>query len=399
MPAVVSRNPVLVETIVLLYKWAIPPLVNLMTDELKSCQMLPASGIAMVHAVNRMFGCVLQTHWASACQEEEGREGGEGGEGNRGRSSSSQSMRSVEEDGGATTTEATEATEAALTDEQRITLIDSMFLFSCVWSIGASLTQEGRVSFNDSFRTLCSGNDERYRPPRPFESKGSMIPGGGTGGKSVFDYFLAVEVLGNSGGQRVQWTTWTDLIKEEITAPLPLDLRFDQIVVPTCEGRCLKELLDVLVTYAQHPLVIGGSGTGKTVYLQNFLNDRMLVKTKTSDTATMGGTMGGSMGSGEKAEYCLKTMQFSTFTTPPDIQTNVLEGMLKRKGSRTITSKSSQKTLFIIDDINMPEKEEYGAQPPLELIRQGTATAATAATAATESTVCMYCCELLLLLL
>ena len=106
--------------------------------------------------------------------------------------------------------------------------------------------------------------------------------------------------------------------------------------------------------------------------------------------------MGGTMGSGEKAEYCLKTMQFSTFTTPPDIQTNVLEGMLKRKGSRTITSKSSQKTLFIIDDINMPEKEEYGAQPPLELIRQGTATAATAAT---ESTVCMYCCELLLLLL
>ena len=393
MPAVVSRNPVLVETIVLLYKWAIPPLVNLMTDELKSCQMLPASGIAMVHAVNRMFGCVLQTHWASAAEEEEGREGGEGGEGNRGRSSSSQSMRSVEEDGGATTTD---ATEAALTDEQRITLIDSMFLFSCVWSIGASLTQEGRVSFNDSFRTLCSGNDERYRPPRPFESKGSMIPGG-TGDKSVFDYFLAVEVLGNSGGQRVQWTTWTDLIKEEITAPLPLDLRFDQIVVPTCEGRCLKELLDVLVTYAQHPLVIGGSGTGKTVYLQNFLNDRMLVKTKTSDTSTMGGgTMGGSMGSGEKAEYCLKTMQFSTFTTPPDIQTNVLEGMLKRKGSRTITSKSSQKTLFIIDDINMPEKEEYGAQPPLELIRQGTATAATAAT---ESTVCMYCCELLLLLL
>ena len=394
MPAVVSRNPVLVETIVLLYKWAIPPLVNLMTDELKSCQMLPASGIAMVHAVNRMFGCVLQTHWAA--EEEEGREGREGGEGNRGRSSSSQSMRSVEEDGGATTTEATDATEAALTDEQRITLIDSMFLFSCVWSIGASLTQEGRVSFNDSFRTLCSGNDERYRPPRPFESKGSMIPGG-TGGKSVFDYFLAVEVLGNSGGQRVQWTTWTDLIKEEITAPLPLDLRFDQIVVPTCEGRCLKELLDVLVTYAQHPLVIGGSGTGKTVYLQNFLNDRMLVKTKTSDTSTMGGgTMGGSMGSGEKAEYCLKTMQFSTFTTPPDIQTNVLEGMLKRKGSRTITSKSSQKTLFIIDDINMPEKEEYGAQPPLELIRQGTATAATEST---ESTVCMYCCELLLLLL
>ena len=363
--------------------------------------------------IARMFGCVLQTHWAAAGEGEgksghsrQTRPGNNDDENenenrqNRGQSSSSQSLQSVEEDGSATTEarEATEATEAALTGEQRITLIDSMFLFSCVWSIGASLTQEGRVSFNDSFRTLCSGNDERYRPPRPFESKGSMIPGG-TGDKSVFDYFLAVEVLGNSGGQRVQWTTWTDLIKEEITAPLPLDLRFDQIVVPTCEGRCLKELLDVLVTYAQHPLVIGGSGTGKTVYLQNFLNDRMLVKTKTSDTSTMGGTMGGSMGSGEKAEYCLKTMQFSTFTTPPDIQTNVLEGMLKRKGSRTITSKSSQKTLFIIDDINMPEKEEYGAQPPLELIRQGTATAATAATESTESTVCMYCCELLLLLL
>ena len=127
-----------------------------------------------------MFGCVLQTHWAAAGEGEgksghsrQTRPGNNDDENenenrqNRGRSSSSQSMRSVEEDGSATTEarEATEATEAALTGEQRITLIDSMFLFSCVWSIGASLTQEGRVSFNNPFRTLCSGNDERYRPP------------------------------------------------------------------------------------------------------------------------------------------------------------------------------------------------------------------------------------------
>ena len=349
MPPLISKNEAVSLAVIGLYKWLVPAMVGVVTDELKTEQMIPFSGIALVHSLNRMFGCVLQTHWEGYGDVDKSTNFDDDEE---------EDDDDDEEESGALSGSGDTGSTNDLSDEQIISLVDSMFLFSVVWSFGATMTEEGRKKFDISFRSLCSGKEEGHRPPRAFESKGSMVPSGSD--RTVFDFFLQIENL-VTGGRRVQWVAWKDMIKEEATLPIDSEATFDSIIVPTCEGRCLKELLDVLVTWGMHPLVTGAGGAGKTAYMQDFLSERMKPRTKTDE-----------MSGGSRAEYCFRKMQFSTFTTPPDIQSNVLEGMLKRKATRTITSKSSKKTLFIIDDVNMPEKEVYGSQPPLELLRQGT---------------------------
>ena len=348
MPNIISKNSIVSLAIIDLFKWVVPPMINLVTDDLRTEQMIPCSGIVLVHALSRMFGCVLQTHWKD--------------DDNNGNGTIHLEENDEENDVEEEEEEEEDASNEknkkdVLTDEQIISLIDSMFLFSVVWSIGSVLTETGRKTFDIYFRNLCGGREEEHRTPRAFESKGSMVPN--KSGSTVFDYFLDIETIESTGGKRIQWSSWKEMIKEEAAAPISNEISFDSIIVPTCEGRCLKELLDCLVTWNQHPLLTGGGGTGKTAYMQGFLNERMVPKTRTEG-----------IGNG-KAEYSIRKMQFSTFTTPPDIQSNVLEGMLKRKATRTITSKSSHKTLFVVDDVNMPEIEIYGAQPPLELLRQG----------------------------
>jgi len=68
-------------------------------------------------------------------------------------------------------------------------------------------------------------------------------------------------------------------------------------------------------------------------------------------------------------------ISFSAQTAVNDLQ-NQMEGMLtqrlgKNKAGRTrFGPVEYKKGIIFIDDINLPEKEKYMAQPPIELIRQ-----------------------------
>jgi len=48
----------------------------------------------------------------------------------------------------------------------------------------------------------------------------------------------------------------------------------------------------------------------------------------------------------------------------------MIDPKLKRRKMGVLGPESNKIANIMIDDLNMPKKEEYGAQPPLELLRQ-----------------------------
>ena len=67
-------------------------------------------------------------------------------------------------------------------------------------------------------------------------------------------------------------------------------------------------------------------------------------------------------------------INFSGQTKAQNVQDEIEAKVSKRKRSKQgllyLPDGGREHEIIFIDDMNMPQKEEYGAQPPIELLRQ-----------------------------
>ncbi|OQS06495.1 dynein heavy chain [Thraustotheca clavata] len=225
--------------------------------------------------------------------------------------------------------------------------LESLFLFSLLWSVGCTVSAEGRARFCEFLRAYMESMNvlnakyivvgralqvrkwvkptfENYTLTLPLPTKGNL-----------HDYLYSI----NDG----KWIRWEETLKEYI---IPSNSPFSSIVVPTIYTAQLENLVKLLVSNKRKVLVCGPTGTGKSCYLDAILNEKM-----------------------SPDQYSVIMLSFSAKTSANMTQ-NIIDGKLDKRRKGVYGPPVGKNGIVFVDDLNMPQIETYGAQPPIELVRQ-----------------------------
>jgi dynein heavy chain len=231
----------------------------------------------------------------------------------------------------------------ALEDEQVLCWLEGMFLFATIWSIGGTAGPAAKIPFQELLRMMTKGPvDDKfardwiivtkvYTPEEP-----CRVPFPEEEGRDLHDYKFVKEGNGT-------WQPWDDLISQD---EFGKDASFNSIIVPTKDTVRYTFLMNLLVRHNIYPVFIGPTGTGKSVYINDFLLNGL-----------------------EKDKFKPMVVNFSAQTTSHQTQ-DIIMGKLDKRRKGVFGPPMGQKSIVFVDDLNMPEVEEYGAQPPIELLRQ-----------------------------
>ncbi|KAL0892691.1 hypothetical protein ABMA27_014410 [Loxostege sticticalis] len=206
------------------------------------------------------------------------------------------------------------------------------FVFSLLWGLCATLTGDSRKQFDVFFRKLLDGSNAAYPKPKSFKlTKNQLFQDKDT----VFDYVYDKR---NNG----TWISWVDLEKE---MPLAANAKVNELIILTNENACLRYFVSKMVKSKIPILLVGPTGTGKSSLVLNFLLSL------------------------PKEKYITNTINFSARTTANQTQ-DIIMSKVDRRRKGVFGPSMGKKCVLFVDDLSMPQKEQWGAQPPLELLRQ-----------------------------
>ncbi|XP_071083415.1 dynein axonemal heavy chain 12-like isoform X1 [Haliotis cracherodii] len=206
----------------------------------------------------------------------------------------------------------------------------SAVLFSTPWSIGGVVDVDGRQKFDVFFKDLLSGKFEEHPLPKVLGKIEVPFPSD----NMVYDVMYEQKARG-------QWRHWNDLIKgAEVKSK-----KIREMLVPTMDTARYAYLMDLCIEHGRPLLFVGPTGTGKSVYVQ----EKMM--------------------SLSKDRYLPTFVNFSAQTSANMTQ-NIIMSKLDKRRKGVFGPQMGKRAVIFVDDLNMPAKEVYGAQPPIELLRQ-----------------------------
>jgi dynein heavy chain len=193
-----------------------------------------------------------------------------------------------------------------------------LFLFCLVWSLGASIDVKSRGEFSDAlWKKIAEAGIVDDLPP-----EGDMYD-------FCFDYVSGT------------WMPWKQVVQPYV---VPEKSAYETIVVPTQDSIRLTHIVETLILGGQHVLVPGQTGTGKTCYIDLWLQKKA------------------------PAQILSVSVTFSAQTHVNELQ-DFLDSKFEKRRRGVYGAPNGKKIVIFVDDLNMPQKEFFGAQPPIELLR------------------------------
>ncbi|KAH8862796.1 Dynein heavy chain 3, axonemal [Schistosoma japonicum] len=240
--------------------------------------------------------------------------------------------------------------------------IQALFLFSIVWSLGSCLPTESRGKFDLFFRDLVSGVNSQHPKPKSIKlTKANSFPERQT----IYDFWFDKKSQGS-------WNDWINFNWNPMKAGQSHDLNealstinvsnsdssvnpstssigmdnesHSDMIVSTIETERMYFFLNLYTTHNIPLLLVGPTGTGKSVIANNYLIQL------------------------PKEKYLPNILNFSARTSANQTQ-DIIMSRLDRRRKCVYGPPLGKQCIVFVDDLNMPMKEKYGAQPPIELLR------------------------------
>lgn len=208
-------------------------------------------------------------------------------------------------------------------DELKYTesIIEYLFYYAIVWSVGVTTNEDGRHIFDKRFRELISENVTD--PLFNFPASGM-----------VYDYCFDQENK-----------TWVHWLSTTPQYEVPNNSSYTEIIVPTADSIRNKYLVKMLIKNSKHVICTGPTGTGKTISINELLSREV----------------------GDK--FITININFSAQTTARQLQDSI-DGKIKKKKRNSYGPENNKTGIVFVDDLNMPVRQTSGAQPPIEFLRQ-----------------------------
>lgn len=216
--------------------------------------------------------------------------------------------------------------EALITSVPNANLMDTsdmksyickMWIWSTLWSIGSNFMEASRILLERHFRSVIEGLEF------------SELPEG-----NLYEYRVDPE-------KRV-WEKWETIIPPFVYSQT---MSFYDMLVPTSDTVRFGYVADILFRAGHHVMLTGETGVGKSVIARQIL-------TRLAED-----------------NFVPVFINFSAQTSSARTQ-EMIESRLEKRKRTLFGAPLGKKMIFFIDDVNMPKPEKYGAQPPIELLRQ-----------------------------
>ncbi|KAJ9459042.1 Dynein-1-beta heavy chain [Diplonema papillatum] len=237
-------------------------------------------------------------------------------------------------------------------DAEVLARMEGWFVFAVVWAIGGSLDLKGRLKFDKFFKELLGideeGGKKKKKDKKAKEDEGQPAGEPGQGQKEKYKFNVAIPdkrtlfdfVFTDEG---LKFADWLETLDDFSISP---EAQYHNIIVPTTDTARYSWLLKTCILNTLQILFVGETGTGKTILIKDMLTRKV-----------------------DKEIYLNLIIGFSAQTSANQVQ-DIIDSRVDKRRKGVYGPPIRKKLNIFIDDLNMPQKEEYGAQPPIEIIRQ-----------------------------